>query len=82
MKKFSSLMLIFACLSVICGACDKKSEPENGGGSSGEGGYGNLNGNLITIGSSRDVTYTSCVLLGTVDFPKITGDHSYGIDRF
>lgn len=41
--------------------------------------YGSLGSNLITIGSTRDITYTSCVLLGTVDFPKITGDHSYGI---
>lgn len=52
----------------------------NGGNSNVDNGsYGTLGSNLITIGSTRDVTYTSCVLLGTVDFPKITSDHSYGV---
>ena len=65
-----------------------KDEPEAGAGSTSgtgssdataNGGYGVLGGNLITIGSTRDVTYTGCVLLGTVDFPKITSDHTYGV---
>ncbi len=31
------------------------------------------------MGKTRNVTYTSAILLGTVDFPKITSDHTYGI---
>lgn len=68
----------------------KENVTENGGNNGGNnngdngdngdnGSYGTLGNNLITIGSTRDVTYTSCVLLGTVDFPKITSDHSYGV---
>lgn len=78
MKKL--LTSVFAFMLAILGsglvASCGSDEP---GGSSSNGGYGTLGGNLITIGSTRDVTYTSCVLLGTVDFPKITSDHTYGI---
>lgn len=70
----SKLAIAFAFALSLAGCSDN--EP---GGSKANDGYGELGGNLITIGSTRNVTYTSCVLLGTVDFPKITGDHSYGI---
>jgi len=53
-------------------------EPDDKSSKPGES-YGKLNGKLITTGSTRDVTYTGCILLGTVDFPKITSDHTYGI---
>ncbi|MDE6145732.1 MAG: hypothetical protein K2F96_05590 [Muribaculaceae bacterium] len=74
---------IMVALAVGCSlgftACSGD-EPESGkGGGGGNGSYGTLGSNLITIGSTRDITYTKCVLLGTVDFPKITSDHSYGV---
>lgn len=72
----AALIAIALCIT----GCSKD-DPENGGGgnSNNSGGYGQLNGNLITIGSTRDITYTGSVLLGTVDFLKITSDHTYGI---
>lgn len=82
-KPFSlfSLMLTLTCTLILSTGCSKDSEPDGGNTTenNGNNNYGNLNGNLITIGSARDITYTSCVLLGTIDFPKITGDHTYGI---
>lgn len=68
-----------------------KDEPDAGAGSgsgtensgssdaNANGGYGVLGGNLITTGSTKDVTYTGCVLLGTIDLPNITSDHTYGV---
>lgn len=76
--KISALLGLALAVAVGFTGCSKDDEP-NGGGAFGNGDYGNLNGNLITIGSSRDVTYTDVVLLGTVDFPKLTSDHTFGI---
>lgn len=82
MKLKVSFLLTIAFSLVLGLASCSKDEPNGGGNDDnayGKGDYGHLDGNLITIGSTRNVTYTSCVLLGTVDFPKITSDHSYGI---
>lgn len=81
MKHFLKLFSVFTLmLSMGLVACTEGGDEENEPGGSKPGGiYGTLGGNLITIGSTKDVTYTSCVLLGTVDFPKITSDHKYGI---
>lgn len=72
------MMTVAIGLAIGIASCSKD-DPEKPGGKDDNGGYGSLGNNLITIGSTRDVTYTSCVLLGTVDFPKITSDHTYGI---
>lgn len=79
MKRFFKFFSVFAViLSMGLAGCSE--DNGDGSGSSKPGGsYGTLGGNLITIGSTKDITYTSCVLLGTVDFPKITSDHTYGI---
>ena len=74
MKIFTkSILAAVAIASTALVACEEPKDADSNGG------YGDLGGNLITIGSTRDVTYTECVLLGTVDFPKITSDHTYGI---
>lgn len=72
MKHFLKLFSVFTLmLSMGFVACTEGGDEENEPGGSKPGGiYGTLGGNLITIGSTKDVTYTSCVLLGTVDFPK------------
>lgn len=75
MKLKISILLSLAVILVIGLASCSKDDPDNPA----DVNYGKLDGNLITIGSTRNVTYTSCVLLGTVDFPKITSEHSYGI---
>ncbi len=81
--RFFSTMFVMGILTIGFTGCSKD-EP-NGGGSNvpgsdkHTGNYGSLDGNLITIGSTRDVTYTSCVLLGTVDFSKMSSDHTYGV---
>lgn len=80
LKAIPAILLALAVGLAGCSKDEPGNGGENGGGNSNtSGGYGNLDGNLITIGSTRDITYTSCVLLGTVDFPKITSDHTYGI---
>lgn len=72
--RFSTKTFFAALLcSVLALAGCSKDDPSK------PGNYGELGNNLITIGSTRDITYTSCVLLGTVDFPKITSDHTYGV---
>ena len=77
---FKAIMALLLTMTIGLIGCSKN-DPDggDGGNSDTSGGYGKLNGNLICIGSTRDITYTSCVLLGTVDFPKITSDHTYGI---
>lgn len=86
LKSVMAFMAAFSIMLVSCsedvpssGSGDGSGEEQGGESSNTTGGYGDLGNNLITIGSTRDVTYTSCVLLGTVDFPKITSDHSYGV---
>lgn len=76
MKLNISTILGLALIVAIGFSSCSSDEPE---GAYGNGDYGNLNGNLITIGATRDVTYTDVVLLGSVDFPKLTSDHSFGI---
>ncbi len=75
--KISTLLGLALAVAVGLTSCSKD-EPENQG-AFGGGDYGNLNGNIITVGATRDVTYTDVVLLGTVDFPKLTSDHTFGI---
>lgn len=83
MKNFFKLLpAIFLSLAVGVTGCSKDDEPDDGNipdDKTDSGTYGKLDGNLITTGGTRDVTYTSSVILGTVDFLKITGDHTYGI---
>lgn len=68
------MVALTALLTVMSAGCSKDDDPteENGG-------HGSLNGNIVSIGGTRDVDYTSAVLLGVVDFTKFTTDHSYGI---
>ncbi len=75
--KFKFALALFTCLTMALAGCSND-EPDDKSSKPGES-YGKLNGKLITTGSTRDVTYTGCILLGTVDFPKITSDHTYGI---
>lgn len=67
------MIALTAIVTVMSTGCSKD-DPKNE-----NGGHGTLNGNLIGIGGTRDVDYTSAILLGVVDFPKMTSDHSYGI---
>ncbi|MBD5291261.1 MAG: hypothetical protein HDS24_04205 [Bacteroides sp.] len=76
MKKFLTYLTAFMIIAVSTLLVSCGDEPS---GSKSNGGYGDLKGNLIAIGLTRDVTYTSAVLLGTVAFDKITSDHTYGI---
>lgn len=83
MKLFRLIPAIAVVLALGFAGCskddDEPKDPDHGETPAPEGDYGKLDGNLIAVGSIKDVTYTSSVLLGTVDFPKITGDHTYGI---
>ena len=76
MKNFLTYLTAFMIMAVSTLLVSCGDEPS---GSKSNGGYGDLKGNLIAIGLTRDVTYTSAVLLGTVAFDKITSDHTYGI---
>lgn len=79
MKRVLLFLFTLMCGVSLITSCSKDDDGPDDGGNKGDNNYGQLGNNLITIGSARDVTYTTCVLLGTVDFPKITSDHTYGI---
>lgn len=72
---FKSRLAIAVALAMGLVGCSED-EP---GGSKANDGYGEIKGNLVTTGTTRDITYTSCVLLGTMDVTKITDDYSCGI---
>ncbi len=74
MKSLSKFMIALTAIVTVMSTGCSKDDPKNE-----NGGHGTLNGNLIGIGGTRDVDYTSAILLGVVDFPKMTSDHSYGI---
>lgn len=79
---FKIIPALALALAVGFTSCSKDDEPDGsdpGSSSQPSGDYGELGGNLISVGSIKNVTYTSAVILGTVDFPKITSDHTYGI---
>lgn len=77
-KLFKSLFVIACCMSLGLTSCSK-GDDEPGGDKTNSGGYGDLNGKLVAIGGTRDVTYTNSVILGMIDFTKISKDHRFGI---
>lgn len=81
LKQIPTLALAMMLSLCACTDPNDPDNPDNPGNTGNEqtDGYGTLGNNLITIGSTKDIQYTKCVLLGTVDFPKISSDHTYGI---
>lgn len=78
---FTYFMMVAAILGMLLTGCKKDDPdvPNNPDNDREHADYGQLKGNLICVGKTRKVTYTSAILLGTVDFPKITSNHTYGI---
>ncbi len=77
-KLFKSLFIIACCVSLGLTSCSKD-DGEPGGDQTNSGEYGDLNGKLVAIGGTRNVTYTNAVILGMIDFTKISKDHQFGI---
>lgn len=46
---------------------------------SGDGDYGQLGSNMVATGGTRAVSYTQGILLGTVDFSKLSDTHTFGV---
>lgn len=77
-KLLKSLLVVACCMSLGLTSCSKDDD-EPGGNKTNTGGYGNLDGKLVAIGGTRDVTYTNAVVLGMIDFAKISKDHRFGV---
>jgi len=85
MKKIKYLVTsLLACAMVCMAPSCSKDDPDGGGNGdpgsvAGEGDYGKLGDNMVATGGTRAVSYTQAILLGTVDFSKLSDTHTYGV---